>query len=375
MNISLFDSVIPGEDTKERKEFIIKTRIGAIKNDKLQTQNTKLALLILTVAKETANAILENQFKKFDALVKNFGCHITALEVQQLMKKNVLRKEAKIVIAEIDLIMSKQKGSAYSIKEPMEVYNYIKAAGLDINVSPEFAHLVRFRMLNIVNDNILNNEGYEVPVTNLKLLNKKIKKSYSLPTHLLISGIQAEESRRAAPYIKNQADLLSPEEVVRASIIQRLLDHSFLRSSASYKYSSIVSTPLLYSTEAVFRRTKGLVLIKNKLNLLGERIKNIEAIKVFIEFPSQKILQPKELNKYSDQEPILVVEGYVRTQNLIAMISELGIFTILNANAAVHPNTQYASGCDQSSFGDEEADQDVAFFKAKTEILNDVPKN
>ncbi|MDP1880788.1 MAG: hypothetical protein Q8K60_07600 [Parachlamydiaceae bacterium] len=368
----LFNSILPREETKERIEIFNKTTLKT-NNNSIRTQNTKFGQLILMIAQETAEAILENQYRKFDALIKNFGCQITALEVQQLLKKPDIRQEAESVSEITSRILKTVNPSApLKFTKKMNLIEYINSSGLNFTVSFEFLRLVRFRLLCIVNDNKLNDKGDEVPFTNMDLFSKKIKK-LNFPVEDFIAGLQAEESFNASQFIKNQVRELTIADTSRAPLLQRLLDASFIRVNQPHKrYSSIMSTPLLYNTETVFRRTMGLVLIKNKLTLLGKPIENALSLKVFFEFPAQKLVTSEELAKYSNEEPILVVEGYVKTSDLVIKINEIGFMTIINTNSAIVP--QYASKTNQSPFGDEEADQDVAKYQSMNSIINDIIK-
>lgn len=84
MNLSLIENFLPPSGSVERLDIEKNTIIGA--NDikgwqRLGTKNNKIGRFILTIVQETALAILTNQYKQFDALIKNFGCQITALNL------------------------------------------------------------------------------------------------------------------------------------------------------------------------------------------------------------------------------------------------------------------------------------------------------
>jgi len=372
MSISLVASLIPDNGIKERNKFVKQTTINCSTSlsirQKQRTQNIKLGQLFLTIAQEAANAVLENRLKDFDALIKNFGCQITALEVQQLVRSPQIRSEAeKIKIKTEELSKKYRAGSPFVETHTVNLIGYLQTAGLDFDVSLEMARLIRFRMLCIVNTNKLGENGKEVPITNLRPLTNKIKKLNTCVDKLIL-GIQAEESILAAHYIKAEADQLIGNETDRASILQRLVSELFWRQSEiSEKYSPITSVPLFYNTETVFRRTVGLVLLKNKCTLLEQPIENAQEIKVFVKMPKAKVISFEKVKKKSDDEALLVIEGYVNSPDLAVQIAQIGFFNILFANLA--PLPQYASGTCQDVLSDNEAAAELNTFAGRTDII------
>lgn len=299
--------------------------------------------LILRIALETADAVINNQYKRFDALIGNFGCQITALEVQQLLSKTELRQEAVRLYTRLP-----------QVKE--------------VQVSTDFSRLVRFRLLSVVNVNVLDAaKTREKPETQSEKLRELIEDVDAVTKNVLkdfVRRLQANESANAAAFIKGEANLLTLEDTPRAHLLQLLLGSAFNREK-----DCIVSTPLLYNTEVVFRRTIGLVLIKNKLFLLNERRPNEREVKVFMRFPQEEIVPEGDIAGVPDDTPLIVLEGYVRTENLAAQIQDLGFYTILSANTAIIP--QYIKGIEDTRL-DEKADADIATFSAQGNIADEV---
>ena len=275
LTVSLLETILPPAGSEERIELDNILRLplrGEPKHFNVYyLQNMRLAKLCLTLAKETAEAIEQAQYKKFDALVKNFGCQITALEVQRKMQnRGALLQEA----AEIIELAAKRLKNCLNIKHQgvcgMDVVTYLREAKLDIQISTSMAELVRLRMLCIVNSNKLKpiklDNGKEVleevPFTNLSLLTKKVKNIEGLHrVERVVNRTQVEESHRSALFIQEVASNLPGE---RAVILKRLLGRAFLREAPSNR---ILSLPLLYNTEASIRGLNGIVLVKNKLKL------------------------------------------------------------------------------------------------------------
>jgi hypothetical protein len=284
--------------------------------------------IVLQIAEETADAILKCEYKQFDALVKNFGCQITALEIFQKINdyKPQLENEALII------------------------KNVVQKNIMDIKVSAVFAKLIRFRLLCIVNDNKPGKEpNIEFPITNVT----KIKNSGMSKTKLveLISKLQMEEARSAAFFIQ-QVKLINTESE-RETLITQLVNETVTTKST-------ISSPLLYNTEAVLSALNGTLLIKNKLNFCGNPIPDRRVVQIFLKMPENKIINTEEALKLNGlKNPLFVIEGYINDQDLlITQINEIGIKAIVKANCATLP--QYADS--KEPVKNEQAVEDIKYY-------------
>ncbi len=296
--------------------------------------------LIIKIFQQTATAIQENRYKQFDALVKNFGCQISSLQVARAISSPHLKREAE----EIDRL----------IRE--------KSLPKNFGPSSQFLQLARFRVLTIINDNKLDPTGNEVPFTNLERL-ATISTLSKTKLNEIVFGLQVEESRNAALFIAEEANAISDTEL-RKPLLQRLLSPIFQRTS-----HLITSIPLSYNTEAVMIRFNGLVLLKNKLFLLDKPIEGTSKETVFIQMPQQRILEFQEVENLPIEEPLIVIEGFIAKEKSIReLVQNVGVRTLLNANCALIP--QYISGCEQN-LGDDEAVADLSVYASRKDI-NDV---
>jgi hypothetical protein len=377
MSISLIGSLLPPLSAPERRTFDKKTEI--LRGDRTRvTQNLQLGRLLLEIAKETPYAILEGRYKSLDALVKNFGCQMTALQVKRIVDMPQIIEKAEAIKTAIEekLILCKtlgKNGNAVDIgnEDYPDLASFLQKVGLDLEVPVEIAQLVRFRLLCIINDN-QGKDGVEIPFTNMALMQAKIKKLLlnkidSQLVGTLVSGVQAEESRKALTFIRQEVMHLSDEITPRAQLIQRLLSSDFERKTKpGNKYSSIVSVPFLYNHEAVFRVMQGVVLLKQKTTFCG-KANGRPPLKLYLQLPQERVLEPNELALLPKKEAILVVEGYIKVLDLAEQVARVGLFTILNSNTACLD--QYAQGSDQSPLEDEEAAIDVADFASKKDEI------
>lgn len=360
MSLSLLDSLLPAADTAGRVK--IDKILHLPKTGKPEQfgpnyqKNVRLAQLCLTVAAETATAISESRYKDFDALVKNFGCQITARQVERLMGfLEPLRAEAKELqgVAQEKLEKTKQflnRGAPVGTLGAT-VVDYLRSVQLDIAISPAMAELVRLRLLCIVNSNRLVGEK-ETPYTNIDQLTKRVKKIDTNIVKNLVESLQVEEARRAASFIQGEAAILEGE---RAPFLQRLLAPGFVRTSGA---NHIDSLPLLYNTEASIRGTQGTLLVKNKLFLINKPIPGAEPTKVYFKMPAMEVMNGEEVDALPADAPLIVVEGFVqRGISLSDKIQEVGLLNLIKINCAQLP--QYASDTDQSALGDEEAAREI----------------
>lgn len=363
MSCSLLECTLPLPGSHSRKTLDDELRIPKDLPKRLRPNYQKcirFGRLMLQITRETAQALLDTRYKEFDALVKNFGCQITALEVKNLVKQAGLLEEAARVEAAARKVLEETRGNVQNppLGDPDTTpIAYLQKVGLDLQLSESMLRLVRLHLLSIINTNI-EKKGREVPRTNVSLLSKKDTK-LKLSFQKLIDGLQQEESLKAADYIRRESQQIKDP---RAPLIQRILENE-QRLSILHK---IASVPLLYNTEAVLRRIDGVVLVKNKLHLCGKAIPDAVPQRAYVKLPEERILSETEIRSLPADEALLVIEGYIKNDTpLEEKISTLGLITIVNANCAVIK--QYASNTEQSPLKDKEALEDLAVYKANQE--------
>jgi hypothetical protein len=367
--------------------------------DQAKRINDCINCLFLNTALETAQVIKNAEYKKLDALVGNFGCHLTASFVQEAVRQPSLLDKAN-KIEETECI------------EPEDL-------------SQNMCTLIRLRLLCMVNDNILKKiegKNREVPITKIKPILDKIAyqiaplfKPKKIPKEIepipiekisnnflsnifgrtfskdeielaqkdvqtlsvqfqkngielkkmvdavftLIEELQNEEAKNAAQYVRELSLKLDPNNE-RTSLIQRILGKAFEVTNDM----GIVSLPLMYNTEAVIGSFKGIILVKNKLLLCGEKREGMKEQKIFIQWPENRLLSQKEIDSLPDNEPLLVLEGDLSTDKPIAeLIIKKGLDNIVNAINACLP--QYSDKT--LSIKDQQALEDLKAFAERKE--------
>jgi hypothetical protein len=385
MSIPLIDSLLPSQGSPERIEFDRIARLSKRGNPKIPTgeyqkslqQAIRLGKLFLVVAQGAAESLIAKKYSSFDALVKNFGCQITALQVQQLVRKKSISEEAQIIadLAEVQIKrLSEYLGKSCPVGElNLDFRSYLcDRANVGIEISPEMAQLIRFRFLCIINDNQpveIESEGVseyklseikksrvvnskitskfeEQPITKIESLltegrGKHLDRKYLSP---IVSCLQAEESVSAANFISEVAvTLFKQEGTLRLEQLVSGLDVNSRRESRSYNNnSSIVSVPLLYNTEAAIRGIVGILLIKNKVKFCGKPIVDAVPLKIYLKMPEQRVLEEEEIKALPKEEPLYVMEGYVKQEALLVeSVARKEFIALLNAQIARIP--QYAS--------------------------------
>lgn len=375
MSISLITTLLPLEGTAERKVIDqILTLDTDAQPKKLVPQYQRcirLARLLLTIAKEAADSLVELKYKSYDALVKNFGCQITALELQQILrKKEELYQEAHDVQDLINDCLA--RGRTFQAKPPLgekgvQGIDYLISNKLDIQLSQRMSRLVQLRLLSIVNSNRAHGNR-EVPYTCTDNLKRKLEKTNAIPIKELVEGLQYKESKTSAAYIKDQAQYLVKRGVRRGELIARLVSEKFWRTALP---SGIVSVPLVYNTEACIRLIAGVVLIKNKLKLVDQPIAGAETNRAFIRMPGEQALTAEDVRKLPNDEPLIVIECYIKNgTDIISKINAIGLVNIVTINCAVLP--QYASGTSQQDLDDVEAMEDLHRWKKERAIVETI---
>ncbi|MCE5294435.1 MAG: hypothetical protein LLF94_07460 [Chlamydiales bacterium] len=375
--LPLVRSMLPSCATVEALE-LNKVVIPVDVTNKTETEQkckigVRFAKLLLAVAIETADAVIQNQYRSFDPLVKNFGCQISAVDMCELFSNANLddlcqeavqvKAYATIKLQELGSTIPKcgrvpRLAGIRSLEEFL-----IQKAKVDLQVSPTMSRLLRMRILCIVNDNKRINDR-EVPLTNIESLVQrlgevtgKVKARFTSILTPLVQGLQAEESMQAAVYIRQKG--LGIANADRRDLVCRALQ---LERKSAVKYNCpqtpIVSVPLLFNTEAALTTYTGLVCVKNKLTICGEPIVGAVAKKIFLQMPGG--IPVKDVSARSSREPIMVIEGYMKEpKGIKARILACGLTTIILANCASKIVTQYAGGASKDPLTDIEAENEV----------------
>lgn len=364
MNVSLFDKALPSHDHEEGKRFFKPLSVPSKghPNGHLPYFNKFLVLgqLILEKCQETTEAIIDATYKKFDAMVMNHGCQITALQNHRLIKTEGLLEEARKVhdlaivqLARINdfLIHASSKDPVYAGKRKlgMNVFDYLKEYEFDIEISLTLAQLVRFRILHSINgleqDEIeefsrkqLQKKQSEEPFTCYAPLENRVTQIF-IQNRLLgnskqavnikswIRCLQIEEAQEAVTFIKAVAD-------ENPSKVKELL----LKSLSAIKEGSHGERlPQLYTGEVAINGVEGIVLIKNKRKYNGRVRPETSDIRVFLKMPEGRIMSAHEVQKIPDEESIVVLEGYIFVGEdlLQSKVAELGVSTLLKATLAL----------------------------------------
>lgn len=378
MKVSLLRSILPPCGSVERNDLDQKLKIQVnvkrCERQKQCTQNNKVISLLLKMTDESISAICNVQARQFDALVKNFGCQITALQVCQALQSSELIEEATSLMDYVKNCLSKPLSVALPDKT-ITFDEFLSERLVDREVSPILSQLVRFRMLCVVNCNRKTESGREEPYTNLDLLVKKVAKIDANLVERIVSGIQADESVKAAKFIKQQAKLVE----ANSELLQRVVSKRFRRRSKTCKtakgreFSPITSVSLLFNTEIVIRRIAGPILIKNKLSIAGVKIEGAEKLNLYMKMPEEKILSCEEVDLLQPAQPLIVIEGYIRNaQDLSAAIARLGLLAIVNANTTASHVMQYASQTDQSPIEDDDAREYLNKYSQEQELVENL---
>lgn len=347
MSLSLFEIALPSQNCEAGKILWNKTKLPNKGNLKWIQDNYKqnyyLAHILLEICQETADALKNGHYREYDALVKNFGCQMTALEVHQLIKQPHIKEEAERVhqIATAQLEQLRQQKS--SLPEGTHGMSFLSYAhdrlNLEVNLSSQMAQLVRFKILNIINSNDLVN-GRERPITDINPLNKRLEilnltdqdkrfmsKNFSFKTW--VEGLQEEESKHAAEFIRHAADqIVDPD---RGPILRKMLAPDFAKLvRASPK---ILSVPQMHCGEVAVRAMDdGYIMVKNKLYNCDVPRKDAQPIKIVIKMPEERILSNDEMAQLSQDTPVMVLDTLMEPDcNIANTITDLGVAKFLNA--------------------------------------------
>ena len=347
------------------------------------------AIFSLELAKETADAILEGEYKKFDALVKNDGCQITATQVFNLVQDVECIEEAKQVKLQIQEKLARIVGENLKERPPDTAMN--KSIGhplvfiteqLDLGfpISANFAQLMRFRLLQVVNCNkvqeivipyLNKKEKRDLADTDLDKLKARFpKKGHNNLIKSWIKEVQKEESVAAKQFVQSIARRLveANQEDPHCALIARMVGDEHAKLSCG-----IPCTPQSFNVEVVYSevgRQNGLVLIKRKLTLGGVTIPGADPLKIFVR--AQKDRTPLSLDEVSmlhPKEPVWVVEGFIggSHEELVQRVHHIGVKELLMTTIAFLP--QYNGGVFQTPLDDKEADKYIENKKDMNNVV------
>lgn len=294
--------------------------------------------LLLTITSQAIKVFKKGKLSELDALIKNWGCQITTLEVLELFQDHEL---ADILPDQLKVLKDYSTG--------------------DLEVDPRIIRLGRFHLLKIVNDN-KEEDGIEKPFTNIKNLQKFTKLGIKTLKGL-VDAIQIDESLKAAVYIEYKATHL-PHDLPRSALLQRVMVEQERKVQ-----KQIVSHSCLHNTEVVFRVFQGILVIINKLTQCTKPIPQAKPMCLYMKMPEKQILDENEVAQLEKKTPLFVVEGYVKvdsTSELAARIKAIDLIELINIDSAV-------SRIDHEPMpNDIEAQEDIIQYASNKEPLETI---
>lgn len=391
--VSLIDSLLPPTDSNERKNLNTSFRQYKDKTPKsekdLYSDYTKMGKIFLCIVQQTGNAITEFRYRAFDALARNFGCQLTALEVARILDERSSEypklletaEDVKTVAAGLIKACDDNLQAVQVPTSDTDMATYLRDhLKVDMVLTPAMARLARFRMLAIVNTLDKRDNPHTRP-DNLYLLIGNGTDYSPIEKDLgeIVYGVQANESEKAVAFIRDVAKELSPGAIdpQRVTFLNRILGKEYERKSASGLQTPITSLPFLYNTEVAYRSLDSVLLIKNYLGGTCVRRFGAKPISVYVKMPQSRVLCDDEVRTLPPQKPLMVVVGDIEDkQVLIDSIHKIGLIEILQASCVDVP--QYASGASTKSstaFGedsidftkDEEANNDMNAIREGTQ--------
>lgn len=309
-----------------------------------KNRNIKKAVevLVLKIALNALKAYQETRYTEFDALIKNWGCQITALEITELVQDPLLGLEVENTLPRVKSCLQDEEFKT-------------------LLVDPRVIRLTRLHLLKMVNFSV-EDHGEEKPVTDVRNLTAltTLGKNFLMQ---LVKSIQIDESVQAAFYIELKAAAI-PLTVQRASLLQRVISPNERRNSRG-----IVSHSSLHNTEVVFRVYQGIVLLKNKTLMCGKPIPDAKLMKLYIRMPEEHVMHDKEIEQLPEATPLIVIEGYVKVPSIVELaewLQEEGLIELLNAdNGVIRINKEPLPN-------DPEGKEDFAFYSQKTKLLDEI---
>lgn len=371
---------IPQEYKKE--DFAKETSFSkpTVKNESFSLVNRKIGYLFLEIAKLAAQDFLSANYKKFDALIKNFGCQITALEVYELSKDEALKIEAQKLL---DFIMAFDlKVEKPDLTNP-SLEDYLKdKVKMNYVISPSLQKLIRLRLLSLINESSVQTnekgEKKEVLKTNIKNIVRildlipfeksvqdtpKTKEKIEKVFQIIVMAMQSEESRQAVGYIRKKAKLLMID-TERKLLLESVLEEERI-GKGKKKMQPISSVSLCYNTEVAIRSFAGIALIKNKIYLGSERIPEAKEIKIFMKFPEQEIIEAPT----DKQEPLFVIEGFIKDEETFrSILKAKKVIEFIFAAGSILP--QFAAEASKEPLKIVEAQNEIDSYKLMSELLD-----
>lgn len=324
--------------------------------------NLFLAEIILKIGQQTFDAINQGRYREFDALLKNFGCQMTALDVFLLVNNPSVRLEAqakaKKTLKKLHKIEVLYK--EFADKRPSDAEKIdIKC---DIKLSSNLAHLVSLKILGLINHNIVS-QGAEVPITKLDKIEALTKDIFTqrkaeitqdaykkhlhpynkgLPIGKWIEKMQERESANSVMFIQIQAEML--DESVRGSLLDLVSGEYVKIAKATPKVVAAAQQP---SGEVALRRMdNNIAVIKNKMFLGDSPREGALPVQIFFKMPEGKILCEKEVGELPLHTPVMVLEALLDRRVDRECLEKLlkkagGVVNFANATLAnVHQYTE-----------------------------------
>lgn len=364
--VSLIRALLPQEGSNEARALNSATCGVCRGKEQLNSQGDlkrRIGIILLRVAFEAADALLNGRYKEFDPIVKNFGCQINAAEIQELCCQDLQQEAVRVQRFAEEKLQALQQNRTTSQTAPTAADYLIQVLGLDVQIDEAMARLVRMRLLSIVNKDV-EIEGKAVPRTHVELLcvkvgTKRAQSNQKLSQILgyIVGGLQAEESKISCSFLQRRVDALAE----RRELVQRAVE--YVRASKvldQYSQTPIVSMPLLYNTEAAIGPYKGILCVKNKLKIAERVLEDAIDKRLFLQMPQCQLV---DVSLRDSREPIIVIEGYIQdTESLASRLVRLGVMTILRANCAIL--SQYASGASKAPIEDAEVVDDIARYSS-----------
>lgn len=335
MSCSVLTSTLPNLDTLNPS-----TR----SQDPDYRRNLSVLLLVLDVAKETAQAVsgvfqkhpdsLEPNavgYRVFDALIGNMGCQVTAAWVLKTLKDKVsLVQESEQVnkktLERIEEVKKHLWPKPPKQTEP-DVLSYLQnlklssGAPMDFLISPEMAQLIRFRLLKLVNFNEQDFKVFgkkrerpvmrtdELQMRNNVHCNSSLGKGRTVSSTFFntwIKGLQLQESQQTRGSLQNMAENLNYKK--RALFLLEMVGNDYL--------SKQKAMPQYYAFEVALRTIaehRSVAVLRQKTDFCDQLDPEAKPVQIWVQFTSEgeRILSREEVEALDKKLPVAVIEGYM----------------------------------------------------------------
>lgn len=249
--------------------------------DALKKRVSGVAELALALSKEALQAVMTLQFSAFDALIRNNGCQITAVEVCDIFQSAPPFSEAAALVNLVD-------GGSRALKKlkisrlPIDLGTILNDSVINPPVSLPLSKLLRFYVLRKARK-VQVKGGFEAHVTDARLIKVVSEVSRDI-LEKLVNKLQVQESQEAADFVTLLDDRIVP-----------------------YKKGEITFTPLLENFEVCLNFFKGLAIFSNKTQMGGRSLEGVAKIEVAVSFPDGSPLP--DFSTLPSELPVLFVEG------------------------------------------------------------------